>query len=96
MIPFKINQPVKTNDGRIGRILFYTDYKIAKGDHEPDPTSAVVLFVNKWSSKYPFVDEDKKPTLEVISRDEYDEAVKAEKKAVQEIMANLVAVESRA
>lgn len=73
MIPFKISQPVKVPDGRVGRILFYTDYKIADGDHEVEPTNAVVLFVNKWSCKYLF------SALTPISRDEYDEAVKCEK-----------------
>jgi hypothetical protein len=81
MIPFKIEQPVKTSDGRIGRILFYTDYTRANGDHEP--TSAVVLFVNKWSAKYQF------SALTAISLDEYDEAVKVDKKAVQAILYNL-------
>jgi hypothetical protein len=69
MIPFKINQPVRTNDGRVGRILFYTDYKVAQGEFEPEPKSAVVLFVNKWSNKYTF------SALTAISRDEYDKAV---------------------
>lgn len=87
MIPFKINQTVKTSDGRIGRILFYTDYKVVKGDHELEPTTAVVLFVNKWSAKFPFSD------LTAISRDEYDEAVKAEKQAVEAIIQHLAVTE---
>jgi hypothetical protein len=85
MIPFKIQQPVKTSDGRIGRILFYTDYTRANGDHEP--ASAVVLFVNKWSAKYPF------SALTPISQDEYDEAVKADRKAVQASLSNLAVTE---
>jgi len=85
MIPLKIEQPVKTSDGRIGRILFYTDYKRANGDHEP--ASAVVLFVNKWSAKYTISD------LTPISPDEYDEAVKADKKAVQAILSNFAVIE---
>jgi hypothetical protein len=90
MIPFKINQTVKTHDGRIGRILFYTDYKVSNEDYEPSPTSAVVLFVNKWSEKYPF------SKLMPISRDEYDEAVKADKKAVEDIFQHLVVTERAA
>jgi hypothetical protein len=85
MIPFRIDQPVKTSDGRIGRVLFYTDYKRANGDHEP--ASAVVLFVNKWSAKFQFSD------LTPIGQDEYDEAVKADKKAVQAILSNLTVTE---
>jgi len=85
MIPFKLQQPVKTSDGRIGRILFYTDYTRANGDHKP--ASAVVLFVNKWSLKYPISD------LTPIRLDEYDEAVKADKNAVQAILSNLPVTE---
>ena len=87
MIPFKINQTVKTNDGHVGRILFYTDYKIAKGDHESEPTSAVVIFVTKWSCKYPF------SALTPISQNEYDEAVKADKKVVEAIFQNVAVTE---
>lgn len=86
MIPFKINQPVKTPVGRIGRILFYTDYKISQGDHEVEPTSAIILFINRCASKYPFC------ALTSISRDEYNEAVKADK-AVQAILQNLAVSE---
>ena len=81
MIPFKIQQPVRASDGRIGRILFYTDC------HESNPASAVVLFANKWSNKYPISD------LTPISPDEYDEAVKADKKAVQAILSNFAVIE---
>jgi len=87
MIPFKINQTVKTSDGRSGRVLFYTDYKVAKGDHETEPTSAIVLFVNKWSAKFLFSE------LTPISRDEYDETVKVEKQAVTAILHDLAVTE---
>jgi len=86
MTTFKINQPVKANDGNIGRVLFYTDYK-AHGD-KSEPSSAVILFVNNWSNKYPFT------ALKAISHDEYDQAVKADKKAVRDILTNPVAQSS--
>ena len=81
MIPFKINQTVKTNDGHVGRILFYTDY------HESEPTSVVVIFVTKWACKYPF------SALTPISLNEYDEAVKADKKVVEAIFQNVAVTE---
>jgi len=81
MIPFKLQQPVKAYDGRIGRILFYMDF------HESNPASAIVLFANKWSNKYPISD------LTPISLDEYDEAVKSERKSVQTILSDLAVTE---
>ena len=42
MIPFKISQTVKTNDGRVGRVLFYTELG-----------NIVVLFPNKWAETFP-------------------------------------------
>ncbi len=84
----KINQAVRTNDGRIGRILFYTDYQTNPDLPATEPKSAVVLFVNNWSNKYPW------SALTAISQDEYDQALQTEKKAVRGILENAVAVAS--